>query len=448
MGGSVLGGGGSLLVRSGGKLGLGVLGGCDKVGLGECSGRAVGVEHLLPHLGTSLLGREAETLDLRSSLLGVLGDLGGNAGVHRRLGLGVEILEFELGSGHARLATGNGLGDRGLELLLVRLHDGGEHGTALGRLDGVGTDDAGELVHLLLELLVVLDNGGVEGTEALAEILLGSTEGILNIEAGLTGLGGKRSIGLGLELLALGNSSIELTGLLLEHVSGMRTVLLHGATDLVELLGEVDSHAIETGIGGGLVLVDEGLELLIVLEVLLVALVTKGDHALHLSCHVVVHLSLGKLVLLDNTGKVGDAGVGLRDLAIDGGTKAADADLETSRCSSNTGLGLGLSRSDVLDRLGELRVTQSLLGVERRGHAGGGRLEEGIGMRTVGGHLGANTTEVSSSRGNDDLELVVSPLANSLILGCELGPTLLGLLAGVGGLLIEDVHSLLESLAG
>merc|ERR1712205_139559 len=100
MGGSVLGGGGSLLVRSGGKLGLGVLGGCDKVGLGESSSRADGVEHLLPHLGTSLLGREAETLDLRSS---VLGDLGGNAGVHRRLGLGVEILEFGLGSGHARL---------------------------------------------------------------------------------------------------------------------------------------------------------------------------------------------------------------------------------------------------------------------------------------------------------------------------------------------------------
>merc|ERR1711966_474705 len=281
MGGSVLGGGGSLLVRSGGKLGLGVLGGCDKVGLGESSSRADGVEHLLPHLGTSLLGREAETLDLRSSLLGVLGDLGGNAGVHRRLGLGIEILEFGLGSGHASLATGNGLGDRGLELLLVRL-------------DGVGTDDAGELVHLLLELLVVLDNGGVEGTEALAEILLGSTEGILNIEAGLTGLGGKRSIGLGLELLALGNSSIELTGLLLEHVSGMRTVLLHGATDLGELLGEVGSHAIETGIGGGLVLVDEGLKLLIVLEVLLVALVTKGNHALHLGSHVVVHLSLGK----------------------------------------------------------------------------------------------------------------------------------------------------------
>merc|ERR1711998_715082 len=303
---------------------------------------------------------------------------------------------------------------------------------ALGRLNGVGTDDAGELVHLLLELLVVLDNGGVEGTEALAEILLGSTEGILNIEAGLTGLGGKRSIGLGLELLALGNSSIELTGLLLEHVSGMRTVLLHGATDLVELLGEVGSHAIETGIGGGLVLVDEGLKLLIVLEVLLVALVTKGNHAL----------------LLGSTGKVGDAGVGLRDLTIDSGTKAADADLETGRCSSNTGLGLGLSRGDVLDRLGELRVTQSLLGVERGGHAGGGRLEEGIGMRTVSGHLGANATEVCSSRGNDDLELVVSPLADSLILGCELGTefgaTLLGLLAGVGSLLIEDVHSLLK----
>merc|ERR1712216_641771 len=73
-------------------------------------------------------------------------------------------------------------------------------------------------------------------------------------------------------------------------------------------------------------------------------------------------------------------------------------------------------------------------------------------MRTVSGHLGANATEVCSSRGNDDLELVVSPLANRLILGCELGTefgaTLLGLLAGVGSLLIEDVHSLLKGLAG
>merc|ERR1711924_346531 len=88
------------------------------------------------------------------------------------------------------------------------------------------------------------------------------------------------------------------------------------------------------------------------------------------------------------------------------------------------GLGLGLSRGDVLDRLGELRVTQSLLGVERGGHAGGGRLEEGIGMRTVSGHLGANATEVCSSRGNDDLELLLAHWRTALSWAASWAPSL------------------------
>merc|ERR1712216_983074 len=116
------------------------------------------------------------------------------------------------------------------------------------------------------------------------------------------------------------------------------------------------------------------------------------------------------------------------------------------------GLGLGLSSGDVLDSLGELSVTEGLLGVEGGSHTRGGGLEESISVGTVGSHLGTDTTETGSSGSNDNLELVVGPLADSLVLGgelgTELGAALLGLLAGVGGLLVEDVDGLLEGLAG
>merc|ERR1712178_184549 len=71
-------------------------------------------------------------------------------------------------------------------------------------------------------------------------------------------------------------------------------------------------------------------------------------------------------------------------------------------------------------------------------------------MVTVSSHLFAHTVELSSGLLDDDLELVVSPLADVLVLGLELdselGATLLGLLASVGSLLVELVHSSLEGI--
>merc|ERR1712036_116172 len=83
---------------------------------------------------------------------------------------------------------------------------------------------------------------------------------------------------------------------------------------------------------------------------------------------------------------------------------------------------------------------------------GSGRLKGHIGVVTVSGHLGAQTTEVSGGLGNHNLELVVSPLASGLVLGSELsselGTTLGSLSASVGDILVELRHGTLESLAG
>merc|ERR1711881_231142 len=83
---------------------------------------------------------------------------------------------------------------------------------------------------------------------------------------------------------------------------------------------------------------------------------------------------------------------------------------------------------------------------------GSGRLKGHIGVVTVGSHLGADTTEVSRGLGDNNLELIVSPLAGSLVLGSklgrELGAALGGLGTSVGNLLVELAHSVLESLAG
>merc|ERR1712216_762500 len=99
------------------------------------------------------------------------------------------------------------------------------------------------------------------------------------------------------------------------------------------------------------------------------------------------------------------------------------------------GLGLGLSSGDVLDSLGELSVTEGLLGVEGGSHTRGGGLEESISVGTVGSHLGTDTTETGSRGSNNDLELVVGPLADSTVLSGELGAALgaaLGVLLDLG----------------
>merc|ERR1711871_1740964 len=67
-------------------------------------------------------------------------------------------------------------------------------------------------------------------------------------------------------------------------------------------------------------------------------------------------------------------------------------------------------------------------------------------------HLLANTLELSSGLGHDDLHLVVGPLAHGLVLclelGCELAAASGGLGTGVGNLLVEEPNSGIKSSAG
>merc|ERR1712036_144870 len=275
----VLAGSGALLGVGLGEALLGHLHGSDEVLLSLGSGGADSVEELTAHLSASRFGGETEVLDLGGGLLGELGHLRGDTHVEGCLGLLVHVLELLLGLHHADLTLVHGTGDGSLKLHLVGLHDSSELGAALGVLHSVGTDDTSELVHLTLELLVVLHDVSVESGHTLGEIVLGGAEFVLDVETSVTGLGGELAVDLHLSLLALGDGSVELTGLLGEHVGGVGTVLLHGGTDLVELGGVVVSHSLEASISRGLVGVDEVLKLGVLLKVLLVTLVTDLDHA-------------------------------------------------------------------------------------------------------------------------------------------------------------------------
>merc|ERR1712054_705761 len=216
------------------------------------------------------------------------------------------------------------------------------------------------------------------------------------------------------------------SSLLGEHASGMGTVLLHGSANLVELSSVVVGHGPETAVVGSLVRVDEALELGILLKVLLVTLVTDADHAVHLGTHIGVDLSLSELVLVDNTGQLCDASVGLGNLLLHSGTERANADTEVSTGPGDTHGSLLAGVLDTLDVLRETLVVQSLGGVKGRSHARGGSLKSEIGVVTITLHLGANTTE----------------------LGSELGTTLGSKSLGIVGLLVELGHSSGKSLLG
>merc|ERR1711981_238990 len=408
--GGVLAGSLALLSVGVGESDLGDLDGSGEVLLSLSSGGTDSVEELTAHLTAGLSRGETEVLDLGGGVLGELGHLRGDTHVEGCLGLLVHVLELHLSLHHADLTLVHGTGDGSLKLHLVGLHDSGELGAALGVAHSVGTDDTSELVHLTLELLVVLHDVTVESGHTLGEIVLGGTKFVLDVETSVTGLGGELAVDLHLSLLALGDGSVELTGLLGEHVGGVGTVLLHGGTDLVELGGVVVSHSLEASISRGLVGVDEVLKLGVLLKVLLVTLVTDLDHA-----------------------------VGLGDLLLHGGAEEVDLGLELGTSGGDTGLGLGLGSGDVLHGLSEVGVVECLGGVEGRSHTGSRRLERHIGVVTVSGHLGTDATEVSGGLGHHDLQLVVGPLASGLVLcgelGRELGAALGGLGPSVGNLL-------------
>ena len=74
----------------------------------------------------------------------------------------------------------------------------------------------------------------------------------------------------------------------------------------------MSSHALLVAlVGGSLVIVDQTLELSILLEVLLVTLVTKGDHALLFSVEIGINLGLGNLVGIHSGGQLVDTSIGL-----------------------------------------------------------------------------------------------------------------------------------------
>merc|ERR1719352_1492983 len=432
--GDVLAGSLALLSVGVGESDLGDLDGSGEVLLSLSSGGTDSVEELTAHLTAGLSRGETEVLDLGGGVLGELGHLRGDTHVEGCLGLLVHVLELHLSLHHADLTLVHGTGDGSLKLHLVGLHDSGELGAALGVAHSVGTDDTSELVHLTLELLVVLHDVTVESGHTLGEIVLGGTEFVLDVETSVTGLGGELAVDLHLSLLALGDGSVELTGLLGEHVGG------------------VVSHSLEASISRGLVGVDEVLKLGVLLKVLLVTLVTDLDHAVGLGTHVGVDLGLLELVLGDNTGELGDASVGLGDLLLHGGAEEVDLGLELGTSGGDTGLGLGLGSGDVLHGLSEVGVVECLGGVEGRSHTGSRRLERHIGVVTVSSHLGTDATEVSGGIGHHDLQLVVGPLASGLVLcgelGRELGAALGGLGPSVGNLLVKLVDGTLERLAG
>merc|ERR1711975_59138 len=189
------------------------------------------------------------------------------------------------------------------------------------------------------------------------------------------------------------------SSLLGEHASGMGAVLLHGSANLVELGRVVVGHSLEATVVGSLVGVDQALQLSILLQVLPVTLVTDLDHAVHLGTHIGVDLGLSKLVLVDDTGQLCDASVGLSNLLLSGGS-----------------------------------------------------LEREIGVLAVTGHASTDTTEAGSCLGDHNLEPVVGPLASGLSLAAQLsgklGATLGGKSLGIVGLLVELGHSRLEGLLG
>merc|ERR1719478_2106211 len=193
-------------------------GGSSEVLLSLGSSRADSVQELTAHLGASLLGVETQVLDLRVGTLGELGDLSGDLQVQGSLGLLVHVHELGLSLGHANLTLLHGITHGRLKLSLVGLHDGCELGTTLGIPERVAADNASELVHLTLELVVVGDHSLVQLGHASGEVVLCVTEGVLNVETSTASLLGETAVDLHLGTLALLDGSVQLAGLLGEHV--------------------------------------------------------------------------------------------------------------------------------------------------------------------------------------------------------------------------------------
>merc|ERR1711881_519466 len=207
--------------------------------LGDGRGGADGVHHLLLELGAGGLGLEGDGLEGRVGLLGELGHLSLEAELHGHLGLlvhGLADLEDSLGTTLTLLDGGT---ERALKLSLVGLLEGSDELAARAGASLVAAD----LVH--------------------------------HVEAHAAGGSLHGSVLAKLGTLLASGSAVQTGGGTAEGALGVLAVTLELATHSGELRVESGSDLVQATGGGGLVLVDEALELSVVLKVGLVALVAE-----------------------------------------------------------------------------------------------------------------------------------------------------------------------------
>merc|ERR1719409_2044298 len=445
---------GGLGMRLGGLLLEGVhlldggLHGEAEVTLGNRGHGLHGVHHLALERGTGTLAFGGELVHGLVGLLLELGDLLLEVVVDQPLGVLVELLN-SLGT---LLTGGDGLADGGTELVLVGLLEDGDLLAASGGLLGVAAHDTSELGNLLLGGAVVRGDLTAERVDLLAEGGLGVTDVPPGIELHAAGGGLESGVLLGLERTLGVESGPDLGGLLSEAVLGVLAVTGKGLADGVELGVEAVGHLVELASGLDLTLVDEALELSVVLEVGLVALVAKLDHAAGLGVDVVVHLGLGSTVLANHVGGGVHTVVHLGHLAADGGLQVEQAHLELGGGLGHLGLGLIAGSLDVTHSLGVAAVLERLLGVEGSSETHGGLTEGHVDFVTVLGHLGLNLGELGASGGNHRVDLVGGPGTGGLVLRLELAAELAvgGLLASgeAGDLVVPGVHGVVQVLGG
>merc|ERR1711966_269741 len=416
--------------------------------LGDGRGGTDGVHHLLLGLSAGSLGLECDGLEGRVGLLGELGHLSLKTEGHGSLGLLVHGLANLEDSGGTTLTLLDGGAEGALKLGLVGLLEGCNELAAGTGASLVAAHNTGELGDSLVGLLVVLGNNLAELEHLAAELGLGLTDLVHHVKTHAAGGSLHSSVLAKLSSVLASESAVQTGGGPAEGALGVLAVTLELGTHSGELRVESGSDLVEATGGGGLVTVDEALELGVVLKVGLVALVAELHHAGHLSVHVGVHLSLGGAVGAHNTGGGIDAGGDLLHLLLRDGGKTEDTDLELLLGGTDTTVGLLAGGGDIGNGLGVPVVLKGTGGVQGSRETRGGVLHGHVDLMTLLGHGHVHTVELGSCGGHKCGDLVVSPGALSLILSTELALRLLGGALEAVHLVVPVTHGLLEVLLG
>merc|ERR1711871_589392 len=408
-------------------------------------------DDLLLHLCASLLGLEGELGDLGVDVLGEMRDLGGDAVVHLGASLSVDVGHLLLDSESASLTLCDGVSDSGVESVLVSLGHLLQLSAALSILDGVLSHDAGELHDLAVLLLLEFLDSLVKLGRLRCKLVLSLAESVLSIDLRAAGCLGQLLVDSILSLLVVSQGLEESGSCSSEGSLSVLAVLLHLGLDLVEGTEELVLHVHHLLLGVSLVGSHESLELGILLEVLSIAVVPDLHHALELSIHIVVNLSLLVLVGSDDSSELVLAMVELLGLLLALLGQSHDISVEAFLEALDTVVSLLLCLSDVSHGLGETLILQCSLRGERSVHAGGGVSELSVSVSAVIGHGLACCSELSRNLSSHCLDLVVSIGTELLVLSSslcsELGAALLGLLLHVCHLVVESIHGVVEVLA-